>query len=1057
MADKTDAEKVKAVIDGSDQEIQIERAFVSPDGTITIPQCEADLVSVDIADVDLLLSFADGTFVIIPNGAIDAISGPPQEIFFIDNDISPQGSGHSGHDHKSSLGDLFKMVGITEVAETGSLRVKSENVDSQSSLEEEELPDAVGNEFVASSEEPLTDEIDAPKPVVEINSGKAAPGMGPGRGAVDTSVKIVETEDPVQEIVTPRPTVYRSGQKTIDTSDPEVTLTTSITADDIVNIAEAGGSIAITGIAGGGAQAGDSITLTVNGTDFVGQALADMTFSIDVAGAALAADPDQTIDAVINSVRGGNPGMDSESYSVDTTAPGPTISLDTGISMIEIIQSAESGGRVEITGVVGGDARVGDTVTLTVNGSDTIGLVQADMTYRFSVPAADLLADGGTTVDAMVTTIDGAGNPGTGIVTADITAQTITLDADITADDIINIAESRGDVTITGVVGADARAGDTVTLTVNGVEFQGQVLADMTFRIEVAGSDLVADSDRTVEASIDFTDAVGNLNTATDSEAYSVDITAPFPTITLDANITSDDVIGFVESGETIAITGIVGGDAQVGDKVTLTVNGVESIGLVQAGKTFSIGVAGADLVADVDKIVEARISSTDAAGNTGTASDTEGYTVNLTPPLPPAVPDVTAPEVTPGQSFNYAEKQVADAVVATVAATDNQGVYAFRFSDSGTDLSADGYFSIAANGQISMTASGAAAGRAQNDFETGLNSFDYGIEAGDAAGNWSETESVTLNVTNIDEGAPVVVSGQVLSYAESQASGAVVGIVVASDDMGVTAYRFSASGGTTSSDGYYTIAANGEVRLTASGVAAGVENNDFETGLNTFIYAVQAGDASGNWSPSENVTFNVTNMDEAAPVMTAGQSFSYAENQAAGAVVGIVASTDDVGVTAYRFTDSGTSTSLDGYYTIAGNGQISLTAAGVAAGVETNDFETGLNSFSYAVEAGDADGNWSLAENITLEVTDLDETVPVVTAGQSFSYAENQAAGAFIGTVVASDDIGITGYQIAQRQHRWLLCDRQQRSHHPDGGGRRGRSREQRFRDRTEHLHPGC
>ena len=45
--------------------------------------------------------------------------------------------------------------------------------------------------------------------------------------------------------------------------------------------------------------------------------------------------------------------------------------------------------------------------------------------------------------------------------------------------------------------------------------------------------------------------------------------------------------------------------------------------------------------------------------------------------------------------------------------------------------------------------------------------------------------------------------------------------------------------------------------------------------------------------------------------------------NQAAGDLIGFVAATDDVGVTGFRFSDSGGGTSLDGYYTIAANGQI--------------------------------------------------------------------------------------------------------------------------------------
>jgi len=63
---------------------------------------------------------------------------------------------------------------------------------------------------------------------------------------------------------------------------------------------------------------------------------------------------------------------------------------------------------------------------------------------------------------------------------------------------------------------------------------------------------------------------------------------------------------------------------------------------------------------------------------------------------------------------------------------------------------------------------------------------------------------------------------------------------------------------------------------------------------------------------------------------------------------------------------------------------------------VENNDFETGLNSFTYGIEARDAVGNWSATETVTLSVTDVDENAPAITAGQVFTYAENQVAGAW-------------------------------------------------------------
>ena len=319
MANKSDGKIENAVIKEPGQGQQIERAFVAPDGTITIPRGEADLKSVDVADVDLLLSFADGSFVIIPNGAIDAISETTHSVVFIDNgDKSPQpGSGSS----KSTLGDLFKMVGISNLAKAGSLRVVSGNVDAPKTLEDVEDPITQEKESVTSIDVPHAEQIASPAPLVKVSSGIALTGKGPGLGSSTPSEQLAETADPVVPLVTPRPTVYRPGQKIESPSDPLITLDASITADDIINIAEAGGNVTITGTAGGNVLPGDIVTLTVNDKTFTGPVLADKTFSIDVAGSDLAADSDMVIDAGITT---NNTATDSEGYSVDVTAPLPT-------------------------------------------------------------------------------------------------------------------------------------------------------------------------------------------------------------------------------------------------------------------------------------------------------------------------------------------------------------------------------------------------------------------------------------------------------------------------------------------------------------------------------------------------------------------------------------------------------------------------------------------------------------------------------------------------------------------------------------------------------------
>ena len=87
-------------------------------------------------------------------------------------------------------------------------------------------------------------------------------------------------------------------------------------------------------------------------------------------------------------------------------------------------------------------------------------------------------------------------------------------------------------------------------------------------------------------------------------------------------------MINAAEEGTNIAITGTVGGDVADGDTVTLTVNSVAYTGSVSSG-AFSIEVPGTGLTADGDNTIDASVTTTDTAGNSTTATDTETYTVD--------------------------------------------------------------------------------------------------------------------------------------------------------------------------------------------------------------------------------------------------------------------------------------------------------------------------------------------------------------------------------------------------------------------------------------------
>ena len=134
------------------------QATVTPDGAVTVKEALSALKLVDIADVDLLLTFANGDHVIIPNGALDALSPNPPDAIFNDRHIS--------------LPDLFKLVGVANPSKAGSLRLVSENIDANPPPETSETQ---------SEHQPDTP---PPAPMVKVGVGTSSgAGKGPGNGA----------------------------------------------------------------------------------------------------------------------------------------------------------------------------------------------------------------------------------------------------------------------------------------------------------------------------------------------------------------------------------------------------------------------------------------------------------------------------------------------------------------------------------------------------------------------------------------------------------------------------------------------------------------------------------------------------------------------------------------------------------------------------------------------------------------------------------------------------------------------------------------------------------
>lgn len=314
----------------------------------------------------------------------------------------------------------------------------------------------------------------------------------------------------------------------------------------------------------------------------------------------------------------------------DTTPPTATISVeDTSLKIGEVTTVTITFSEA-VTGLTLGD--------FVAEGGTLSNLVSVDeLTWTATLkPAADVESASNFVKLANTGVADLSGNTGSGTTTSnsyaiDTLAPTASISIyPITGDDRINIAEGgAGDIAITGTVGGDVMAGDTVTLTINGVTYSGLVAAG-GFSIDVPGSALAGAA--VVHASVTTTDPAGNSTTATDSQAYVIDQVRPTATIELNTPALKAGETAVVTIQFSEPVTGLVSGDFIVG-------NGSLSEPLTNDGGVTWTAMLTPD--ADVENatnvIVLAGSEYADLAGNVGSEdASSANYAIDtLAPNLP--------------------------------------------------------------------------------------------------------------------------------------------------------------------------------------------------------------------------------------------------------------------------------------------------------------------------------------------------------------------------------------------------------------------------------------
>lgn len=323
-----------------------------------------------------------------------------------------------------------------------------------------------------------------------------------------------------------------TGEKTAISLNP-------VTDDNIITVGENKGNIALTGKVSGNFAANDIVTLYVNGKAYTGKTAADGSFSIAVAASDLAADKDTQIEAKVTGT-GGDTANAAQDYVVETasTAGKPTaLSIDP-ITEDNLVNAAEAGTTLDITGKVTGAFTTDDQITLTVNGKTFTGTPKSDGTFKIAVHGSDLAADTDTTVDAAITGASAIQNYGLDTApplnSSNGVGLNITMATDADNNAWVSANELGTSTTLTSHVrvNSTAKAGDKVHITAsNGSTALDAVTHILTVNDIQNGFDVTfakPTDGQTQTVTANFVDAAGNpaRDTAATDNAK-LDFTAP--------------------------------------------------------------------------------------------------------------------------------------------------------------------------------------------------------------------------------------------------------------------------------------------------------------------------------------------------------------------------------------------------------------------------------------------------------------------------------------------------------------------------------------------------
>ncbi len=521
----------------------------------------------------------------------------------------------------------------------------------------------------------------------------------------------------------------------VDTTVPDTTPPATPTvnpvggADGVVNAAEAGAGITLTGAA----EPNSTVSVTWSGTTRTGTATAGGTWSIPFAAGEIPASGNTTISAIATDAAGNRSVAGSRQVFVDRTPPSASID--------SINDNVAPG-----TGVIGNGGTTNDTTPTLSGSASELGQVQilrdgaaigtatvgSGGNWSFTDPGAAAGAHSYTVVAT-----DAAGNTGTTSAARTLVVDTTVPDTTPPgapainpvggADGVVSIAEANAGLSITGT----AEAGSTVSVSWSGTTRTGTASAGGTWSIPFAAGEIPGSGNTTITATA--TDAAGNRSNA-GSRPVVVDRTAPSASIATISDNVAPDTGAIGNGGTTNDTTPTLSGSASELGQVQILRDGA-AIGTatVGSGGNWSFTDPGAAAGAHSYTVV-----ATDAAGNTGAPSAARSIVVDTTPVdnTPPTIAITSAVDDEGAERGNLESGDTTDDTSPLLRGTVSEPPPAGQTLQVFKDGQLLGNAQVAANGTWTIQDAGLTEGR-----------HVYSAQMRDAAGNLGTSNDFVLRI----------------------------------------------------------------------------------------------------------------------------------------------------------------------------------------------------------------------------------------------------------------------------------------------------------------------